>query len=112
VAAALGFNFEVTPNIGLADGIDAVRLLLPRCYFDEKKCEVGLDALTQYRKGFNERLQEFKDTPVHDFSSHGSDSFRGLAVRQRPPTDKKVDPYLGSRFMMSSGGRSLSWMCS
>ena len=32
-----GIEFNIVPNIGLDDGIDAVRLLLPRCWFDEVK---------------------------------------------------------------------------
>ena len=30
-----GIDFNIVPNIGLDDGIDAMRLLLPRCWFDE-----------------------------------------------------------------------------
>ena len=41
-----------------------MRLLLPRCWFDEEKCRAGLEALTFYRKTFNERLQEFTDRPL------------------------------------------------
>ena len=33
----------------------------------------GLEALTFYRKNYNERLQEFTDKPLHDWSSHGAD---------------------------------------
>ena len=94
-------------DIGVADGIDAVRLLLPRCWFDEEKCRAGLEALTFYRKNYNERLQEFTDKPLHDWSSHGADAFRGLAVRHKPPTEKKssLPPVLG---WASSDG--LGWM--
>ena len=45
----------------------------PRCWFDEEKCRAGLEALTFYRKNYNERLQEFTDKPLHDWSSHGAD---------------------------------------
>ena len=73
-------KFQVTPNIGVDDGIDAARLLIPRCWFDAEKCSVGLEALTFYRKAFNERLQTFTDKPLHDWTSHAADAFRGLAV--------------------------------
>ena len=55
-AQSHGIDFQVVPDIGLDDGIDAARLLLPRCWFDEEKCRVGLEALTFYRKAHNERL--------------------------------------------------------
>lgn len=90
-----GIRFEVTPRImggakgEVEDGINAVRNLLPRCWFDEKACEAGLDALRHYRRDFNTRLDEFKPTPVHDWSSHAADAFRGLAVRHQAPVEKR-----------------------
>lgn len=94
VAAALGLKFQVTPKLGLDDGINAARLLLPRCWFDAEKTEVGVEALRHYRKGFNEKMQQFTDQPVHDFSSHPADAFRGLAVRHKPEkvTREKAKP--------------------
>ena len=59
--------------------------MLPRCWFDAEKCEVGIEALTFYRKTYNEKMQEFTGTPVRDWSSHGADAFRWLAVRHKPP---------------------------
>jgi hypothetical protein len=90
-----GYKFEVTPRLTehvkgeLEEGINAVRLLLARCWFDETNCEVGLEALRHYRRGFNERLDEFKPEPVHDWASHGADAFRGLAVRHQVPVEAK-----------------------
>lgn len=82
VARKLGVQFRITPRVErLEDGIHAVRMLLPRCYFDEVKCDPGIEALTHYRWGFNEQLQESKTTPVHNWASHGADAFRGLAWR-------------------------------
>jgi hypothetical protein len=106
-ARNLGIDFNIVPNIGLDDGIDAVRLLLPRCWFDDVKCRHGLDALTFYRKAYHERLQQYSDRPVHDQASHGADAFRGLAVRHKPPTEKtpSLPPVLG---WASSDG--LRWM--
>ena len=102
-----GIDFNIVPNIGLDDGVDAVRLLLPRCWFDEVKCRLGLDALTFYRKAYHERLQQYSDRPVHDQASHGADAFRGLAVRHKPPKAKTTawsPPFLHG----SSDG--LGWM--
>jgi phage terminase large subunit len=88
-AARLGIAFKITPKLSVADGIDAVRGLIPRCYFDEEKCAHGIEALTHYKKRWNEKLQQFEDEPYHDWSSHPADSFRGLAVRYRRPEDKR-----------------------
>ena len=90
-------KFQVTPNIGVDDGIDAARLLIPRCWFDAEKCSVGLEALTFYRKAFNERMQTFTDKPLHDWTSHAADAFRGLAVRHKPPRSERSKPRRPSR---------------
>ena len=84
-AQSLGLRFKVCPNVGLEDGIHAARMLMPRCWFDAVKCHAGLEALAHYRRDYNSRLNEFKPTPLHDWSSHGSDAYRYLAVRQQPP---------------------------
>ena len=101
VAGGYGLRFKVTPRITgkvgmeVEEGISAVRLLLPRCWFDAEKCKDGLEALMHYRRDYNQRLNEFKATPVHDAASHGADAFRGLAVRHKTPQRAEVDvaPY-------------------
>ena len=79
-AASMGVKFKVAPNIGIEDGINAVRLMLPKCWFDQVKCKPGLEALQNYRRDYNQRLNEYKAVPVHDWASHGSDAFRIGAV--------------------------------
>jgi len=88
-AASLGIRFSVCPNVALEDGIHAARMLFPRCWFDADKCKAGLEALQHYRRDYNSRLNEFKATPVHDWSSHGADAFRYLATRQKTPAEKQ-----------------------
>ncbi len=61
-------------------GINAVRLLLPRCYFDVRRCEHGIEALKMYQTEWDEKNKVFKSTPKHDWASHGADAFRYLAV--------------------------------
>jgi hypothetical protein len=79
VAAGLGINFDVLPNLPLKDGIDAARMTVPRCVFDAKKTAVGLDALRQYREKIDEK-RGISLGPLHDWSSHAADSFRYLAL--------------------------------
>ncbi len=88
-AQTLGINFRVTPNVPLEDGIHAARMLFPKCWFDETKCKAGLEALQHYRRDYNTRLNEFKDTPVHDWAEHASSAFRYLAVRQQVAVERK-----------------------
>lgn len=102
IAKGLGLTFE-EPIVGLAleDGINAVRLVLGQCWFDETKCAKGIECLRQYRKAYNARMNEFTGTPVHNWASHGADAFRTLAVRyQRPEASNEANwalPALGIR---------------
>ena len=66
---ALGIRPRVLAQHRLEDGINEVRLLLPRCWFDAEKCARGLEALRHYRCEWDERRQAFRDRPLHDWSS-------------------------------------------
>jgi hypothetical protein len=79
-AKLLGITFRIVPNLSIDDGINAVRNTIPRCWFDAKACELGLQALRNYRKEYDDRRQEYKPRPLHDWSSHAADAFRYLAV--------------------------------
>lgn len=102
IAMSQGLRFEVTPKIEVADGITAVQLILPRCWFDDGNTERGREGLAHYRKTWNQRLAEFTATPVHDWSSHSADAFRGLAVRYRPPAPTKMPGAIGPRRVVSA----------
>jgi len=75
-----GLDVTVAPSLSIADGIQAVRRMLPRCWFDMEHTKNGLVALRNYRREFNEKQNVFYDKPVHDWSSHFADSFRYLAI--------------------------------
>lgn len=87
--AGLGLRCELAPNIKVEDGINAARMFMRKCYFDEKRCAAGLDALQNYRWDYNTRLDEYKATPVHDWASHSADAFRYLAVSLREENKAK-----------------------
>ena len=76
VAQDLGIDFEVAPKLEVDHGIESVRNALPNCWFDREKCKLGLDALRQYRKQWDEKNQVFKNKPLHDWCSHAADAFR------------------------------------
>jgi len=70
----------IAPRLSVDDGIQAVRRLLPRCWFNIPQTSEGLNCLRNYRRTFDEKQKVFYDRPLHDWSSHGSDAFRYLAV--------------------------------
>jgi hypothetical protein len=81
VLESLGLkNIRVATMHRVEDGINAVRTIIPRCWFDAKKCSRGIDALKLYRSEYDDKLQALKPRPVHDWASHAADAFRYLAM--------------------------------
>jgi hypothetical protein len=79
-ARKLGINLIAVPKVDIIPGIDQVRNILNRCWFDEKKCEKGLKALDNYKKEWDDRHACWRSQPLHNFASHGADAFRTLAT--------------------------------
>jgi phage terminase large subunit len=87
-AESLGLTpAQIAPKLKVQEGIDAVRRMLPRMYFDRTKCRRGLDALEAYKKApvrgvdvEDSSTVEYSNTPVHDWSSHGADALRTGAI--------------------------------
>lgn len=50
------------------------------CEFDISACAVGLNHLDNYKKKWDKATSMFRDEPLHDEASHGSDAFRTAAV--------------------------------
>lgn len=75
------------------EGINAVRLMLPKCVFDEGKCRQGVEALKQYRREWDDKTKTFRQRPLHDWTSHGSDAFRYLALCFAPKAKPKPLSY-------------------
>jgi len=81
---ALGIrNIEIAPKLAVEDGIQAARTMIPKCWFDADNCTRGVEALRQYRRDFDEKLKTWRGRPLHDWTSHGADAFRYLAVGYR-----------------------------
>lgn len=92
VLAGLGISrgLVVVPALPIADGIQAVRMLLPMCWFDKIKTKQGLEALRMYRREWDDKRQEFRTNPLHDWTSHYADAFRYFAIghKNRLPVAK------------------------
>ena len=65
------------------DGINALRLSLPKSRWDAARCRAGIEALRQYHAEFDEKLKTFKDKPRHDWTSHTADAARYMAMAWR-----------------------------
>ena len=83
-----GITPKLVPELSLQDGIEAARLILPDCWFDEEKTYDGVDHLRAYMREFDERTQTYRNRPKHDQHSHAADSFRYLALAARKSVRK------------------------
>lgn len=91
LASHLGINnMAIVPDLGVQDGIQAVRQMLPQCWFDAERTNDGLEALRQYQREYDEDKKAFRQTPRHDWTSHPADAFRMLAIAWR--LEPKVKP--------------------
>lgn len=87
---------RVTPNASVADRINAGRTIIEKCWFDEARCEEGIEALKAWHFVYDEERKEFSKEPDHDWSSHSADSFtygalvmRTRKAAERPKTEQE-----------------------
>lgn len=109
IAASLGIRFNIVPDISVADGIEAARSFIPRCWFDRERTERGRLALTSYRRVWDAKRKAFQSQPLHDWASNGSDAFRYLAVGHKIAVRQRQQP-MSPRFIEPSSEPSRSWM--
>lgn len=119
-AQKLGLKpLRILPNdLSVANGISAVRQILPICEFNTDPIPFGeetmdearqrmsraTDALKQYRRIFDEKLQRFSDTPLHDWASDFADAFRYLAVGRQEFPDRVKKEHNPNDMIPSGGG--------
>lgn len=84
ILQGLGFSVRIAPRIGVADGIEAVRRLLPRAWIDGGRCEAGLRALRDYREKSDPK-RRIALGPLHDWTSHAADALRYLMTAYEEP---------------------------
>ncbi len=82
------------------NSIEAARKTIEICWFDETKCERGIDALRQYQFEYDDDKKTFRSKPLHNWASHGADAFEIIGqVWRNPPEPKKTEPMKGATQM-------------
>ena len=79
----LGLATEIAPRQPIDHGIQQVRSILPICWFDEANTYDGVKALEGYRKEWDDRGACYKNYPFKDWTNHGADAFRTLAMMHK-----------------------------
>lgn len=91
-AKDMGINFRVIPRPAKKeDGIDAVRGIFSKCWFDRERCRKGLDALKSYHKKWDAERKCYLNEPQHDWSSHGADGFQTFALGAEDKRGTELD---------------------
>lgn len=109
----LGRNAKILDRGDVEVGINIVRSLMPRCYWDIEKCPDGLQALRQYQYGEIKAMSDSTKKspsrkPLHNWASHPSDAFRSFGVGVRGQVAKpKEEKAAQKRPMRRPGG---GWM--
>lgn len=98
ILRALGHDVEIAPNVNVEQGIQAARMMFPRCYFDKVNAGALFNRLGRYKR----RIQSNNEpgSPEHDENSHGADMFRYIAVSESLLSNEDAvidDPYKGFR---------------
>jgi len=73
----------MVPKVSIEDGIESVRYMFPRMRIDSINADIGVRALREYQRLFDEKLGVFKKSPLENWAIHIADAFRYLAVQYR-----------------------------
>lgn len=82
VLRSLGVTVDVVKNLPINDGINAGRLMFSKVWADEDKCAQFIEAISQYRQEWDDKKGRFKNSPLHDWTSHAADMYRYAAIVQ------------------------------
>lgn len=95
-----GIKSVIVPDVGVQNGIQAVRKTLPKVWFDitNEDVKLGVNALRMYQREWDDRNRIFKQSPKHDWSSNPADAFRMLCLGINPYSAKMQ----GSRIVTKS----------
>ena len=89
-AQSLGLRFRVVPKVSIEDGIEAVRSIMSRIYWNEdKNTEHLIEAARQYRKEWDDKKRCFNDRPYHDWTSDFMDALRYLALSVKRESQRR-----------------------
>lgn len=101
----LGYKVRVCRRLEVHQGINAVRTLFPKLWFDANLCADGLMYLRRYQWGPETALGVKRTQPLHDDASHPADALRTLAVSlqevERPSKPVVEQEYHGSDSWMA-----------
>ncbi len=93
-------------RVSVEEGRTAARQTIKVAYFDQTRCEQGIEGLKSYRREWDDDLKRFRETPVKDWAEHIGSSFRylGLAWKNLPPPEDKPKKPKGLEYVVKPDG--------
>jgi phage terminase large subunit len=90
-------HVAITPQVSVADRVNAARVMVGRTAFNATKCEKGLNALRAWSYKYDDDKKTFSSEPEHDWASHDGDgySYGCVIVQQLEPPPPKPPPMRG-----------------
>lgn len=76
----LGIKATIAPNVGIMDGIEAVRSAFSKIWIDEKTCKDLIKALENYRQEYDPKKRIYSSQPLHNWASHYADAMRYMCI--------------------------------
>ena len=88
------YNIEILRPTNFSLGQDDIDLVArPKfslCWFDEEKCQRGLECLRAYHYEYDEKNKLLRNKPEHDWSSHSSSAFIYALMAKTEQLDVKL----------------------
>lgn len=78
-----GVKMQCIPATSQQNGIEALRMTLPRCWFNKTTSRKLVAALMNYCFEYDDDRKVFKSKPLHNWASHGCDAVELMAVMWR-----------------------------
>lgn len=87
-SAGLSQDVVICPRLPVQNGINGVRALFSRFYFNEGLCSDGIEKLALYHRRWDSKREVFVKEPVHDKNSHAADALRTVVVSEQFEEDE------------------------
>jgi hypothetical protein len=93
-------------RVSVADGLQAGRMAINAAIFDQRKCEIGIEGLKNYRREWDAEMKTFRENPVKDWSEHIGSAWRylGLCWRDVPKAGALVAKPKELEYVVGQGG--------
>ena len=93
-----GFKTSIVRKAEIKNGINEVRKIFPRIWFDTERTKYLVKALENYHKEYDELAKVFKPQPKHDWSSHACDAMRYLSIGIKVTVDSIQSKPIGTKY--------------